>query len=334
MPKYLFNKLVRDKLPDLYVKQGQKAKIKRLEGNELWNALKSKFIEEAAELPSDMGDREATAGELADLLRVLKDTATLAGVTMAELEELDTVKTANRGGFLEGAYVETQELTDDDVLNAYFRKEPWRFPEVDTANFSVDSLVELSDTLGEMGNVDRATLLPGGRCETDSHHSFSLALTAYDICQKYCPELDANKVMRYALVHDLLEIITGDKDTLHLDEEGLKAKHKEEQAAMVKLRERLSDHPALLAVLEDYERLDSAEAATVYVLDKCSTTWTHFWDEGADIRSKMSKPIELDAHHNRQIAKIHARLRVEPPQVIYDIYEASHTKMKDDLFTK
>lgn len=332
MPKYRFRKLVREGLPQIYVELDQKADIRRLKSAEHWQALKAKFLEEVAELPADMTDKAELTTELADLLRVIKDVATLAGVNMADIEKADAVKTASKGTFLGGVYVETLELKDDDPWNDYYRKEPARFPEIGPRDFSVDSLVELSNTLGEMGNVDRATLLPGGRHETDSHHSFSLALIAYDICHTYCPELDANKVVQYALVHDLLEIITGDKDTLHLDEAGLKAKHKEERAAMVKLRSKLSSHPALLSTLESYERLNSAESATVYVLDKCSTTWTHFWDEGADIRSKMSKPIELDAHHNRQLAKIHERLHAEPPQVIYDIYEACHDKMCEELF--
>lgn len=332
MPKYLFRKLVRDKLPDLYIQRGQKPTLKQLRGDELWRALKAKLFEEADELPSDMADKATVTAELADLLRVIKDAATLAGVSMTEIEDADALKTAKSGGFLDGVYVETQELAEDDPLNAYFRKEPARFPELGLHSFSVDSLVELSDTLGEMGNVDRATLLPGGRHETDSHHSFSLALIAYDICHMYCPELDADKVVRYALVHDLLEIITGDQDTLMLDEAGLHAKHIEEQRAAAKLHKLLAKHPALLEAYEAYERLDSPEAATVYVLDKCSTTWTHFWDAGADIHSKMSKPKELDEHHDRQLTKIHTRLQAEPPQVIYDIYEASHQAMVQELF--
>lgn len=333
MPKFWFRKLVRDKLPEVYVELGQKADIRRVKGDELWRELKRKFIEEASELPKTMDDKEALKTELGDLLRVLKDSAAHAGVDFAEIEKADSEKTAKKGGFLEGAYVETVETKDDDPWNDYFRKEPWRFPEVKDEKPSIDSIITLSNELAGLGNIDRATLLPGGRNESDSHHSFSLALIAYDICQKYCPELDLDMVIRFALVHDLLEIITGDEDTLMLSPLQLHEKHQREQIAWQELEARLHDYPALLDDLRSYEKFDTPEAATIWVVDKTATIWTHFWDQGQSLHSRGAETrVNIDSWHDNQMDKLQKRLKVMPPQVILDIFESSHQKMKEELF--
>ncbi len=329
----MLGKLVRDRLPEMYAELDEVAELRRLKDDELWRALKQKFIEEASELPDSVGDKEALTSELADLLRVIKDAATLAGIDSRAIEEADTKKTAKKGGFLEGAYIETIELKDNDTWNDYYRSEPDRFPEVGARRPSVESLITLSDELAELGKIDRATLLPGGRNETDSHHSFSLALIAYDICKKYCPELDADLVVRFALVHDLLEIITGDEDTLSLNHQQLSAKHKRELAAWKELELRLANYPALLSTLKEYERLDTSEAATVYVLDKACTIWTHFWDNGDSLHSRGAKTRDdIDRWHATQMEKLHKRLHVMPPQVILDIFTDSHEKMRKELF--
>jgi putative hydrolase of HD superfamily len=211
-------------------------------------------------------------------------------------------------------------------MNQLVSRRPERTP-------PVESLITLSDELAELGKIDRATLLPGGRNEPDSHHSFSLALIAYDICKKYCPELDADLVVRYALVHDLLEIITGDEDTLRLTHAQLTEKHTREAEAMATLQRRFEQYPALLELLGNYEALDTPEAATVYVLDKTCTIWTHFWDAGANLHDRgVRTRAGIDTWYRTQQKKLDVRLKVQPPTVILTIFESSYKKMRKELF--
>ncbi len=78
---------------------------------------------------------------------------------------------------------------------------------------TVLEIIELSRLLGEFGQIKRMAKLPNGDDETDSHHSFSLALTAYELAAQFAPELDQRKILLYSLVHDLPELITGDVNT-------------------------------------------------------------------------------------------------------------------------
>lgn len=197
---------------------------------------------------------------------------------------------------------------------------------------NIQQVIRLSELLGEMGKVMRATHLPNGELESDSHHSFSLALVSYHIAITECPELDANKVMLFALAHDLLEIITGDEDTLHYTPEQHIAKQARESEAVHEFNELFADYPELKKAMHDYEKLDTPEAATVFVLDKACTTWT--WLHHPDMKSHavvrgINTKADVEAWMNRQRKKFAARLKVEPPRAVMNIYETSFNAMKE-----
>ncbi len=195
---------------------------------------------------------------------------------------------------------------------------------------NIDDIVKLSELLGEMGHVKRATKLPNHEDESDSHHSFSLALISYHIAATHCPELDASKVMLFALCHDLLEIITGDENTLHYTPEQHAAKHAKEQAALSEFDEVFAKYPELREAMYQYERLDTPEAATVFVLDKACTTWTHHPHRAEYARrNNIHTKEDVEAWAERQRVKFSDRLNAEPPKAILEIYEQSFVALKE-----
>ncbi len=196
---------------------------------------------------------------------------------------------------------------------------------------NIQEIVKLSELLGEMGKVKRATHLPNGEPESDSHHSFSLALIAYHIAKNDCPELDADKVMLFGLCHDLLEIITGDYDTLHFTRDQHAAKHADEKMALKEFDEIFAKYPELKNAMHEYDRLDSPEAASVFVLDKACTTWT--WLHHNDLEThktvrEITTKADVQAWADRQTQKFSNRLKVQPPQTILRVYEESFEALK------
>lgn len=135
-----------------------------------------------------------------------------------------------------------------------------------------------------------------------------------------------------ALVHDLLEIFTGDEDTLHMDEQALQSKHEREQGAMSEFNGAFEAYPELVALLSGYERLDTPEAATVYVLDKACATWTHHHDDGNHLRGKrqIRDPADLQGWRDRQHKKMVQRLHAQPPNVIFEIFEQSFKYLAEE----
>jgi len=195
-----------------------------------------------------------------------------------------------------------------------------------------DDVIDLAALLGPFDDIKRVTKLPTGSYESDSHHAFSLALTAYTIAQKYCPELDREKVMKFALVHDLLELITGDESTLHHTHEEHAAKKAREAEAAVEFKKMFAGFPTVTEDLEEYERLDTPEACFVYVLDKACTVWTHFFDAGTNLRDLgILKRSEIDSWYERLQKKIKGNLACEPPKVAYEILEQSFARMRAEL---
>jgi 5'-deoxynucleotidase YfbR-like HD superfamily hydrolase len=183
-----------------------------------------------------------------------------------------------------------------------------------------------------MGLVKRATQLPNGEAEPDSHHSFSLALVAYHIVKTECPELNADKVLLFALCHDLLEIITGDDDTLHFTPEQHIAKHAKEQVSLKEFDTVFAHYPELKNAMYEYEKLNTPEAATVFVLDKACTTWT--WLHHRNVKSHsvergITKKVDVERWADRQRAKFQSRLKVQPPRKILDVYEQSFEALKE-----
>jgi 5'-deoxynucleotidase YfbR-like HD superfamily hydrolase len=195
---------------------------------------------------------------------------------------------------------------------------------------NIKDIIALSDIIAEMGNIKRAVQLPNKEHESDSHHSFSLALIAYQICKKECPELDIDKVVLFALTHDLLEIITGDEVTLYYTKEQFRQKAKREKAALKEFEQLFEKYPDLKTAFHEYEPLDTKEAATVFVLDKACTTWTQHAHHAENAKNmNIHTKQDVVGWADRQRAKINERLNIAPPQRILEIYEESFNALKE-----
>ena len=102
MPVY--NKLVRDKIPEIIMKSGKTAHCHVLDNNEYIAELDRKLNEECAEYQSDK-----SIEELADMLEVMYAIAEVKGYSVAELERVRLEKAEKRGGFSERIFLEQVE---------------------------------------------------------------------------------------------------------------------------------------------------------------------------------------------------------------------------------
>jgi predicted house-cleaning noncanonical NTP pyrophosphatase (MazG superfamily) len=89
-----YNKLVRDKIPEIIEKSGSKAIIHNLSKEEYLAALDVKLNEEVAEYQKDK-----SIEEMADVLEVLQAICVARGYTLDQLEEKRKVKGIERGRF-------------------------------------------------------------------------------------------------------------------------------------------------------------------------------------------------------------------------------------------
>jgi len=102
MPVY--NKLVRDKIPDIIRNDNKKFTTKILDEKQYTIELKKKLKEELEEYLLASDDFEAL-GELADILELIRTLSETHGENFAKVEQVRQEKAKKRGGFKERIFL-------------------------------------------------------------------------------------------------------------------------------------------------------------------------------------------------------------------------------------
>lgn len=101
-----YDKLVRDRIPEIIREGGNSCTVRVLSGGEYLQRVDAKLDEELAEYHKDQN-----VEELADLLEVIYAAARARGCSPQELERLRVEKAQRRGGFEKGLLL--LEVTED-----------------------------------------------------------------------------------------------------------------------------------------------------------------------------------------------------------------------------
>ncbi|WP_066371874.1 nucleoside triphosphate pyrophosphohydrolase [Neobacillus fumarioli] len=102
MPVY--NKLVRDKIPQIIEAGGKTFAMRTLSGEEYRQELRKKSFEELEEYMNAKDDVTAVE-ELADLLEIIHALAECHGATIEQVEAVRAEKAEKRGGFQEKIFL-------------------------------------------------------------------------------------------------------------------------------------------------------------------------------------------------------------------------------------
>lgn len=104
------------------------------------------------------------------------------------------------------------------------------------------------------------------KCESVADHSFSVALLAITIIEKYKLDYDVLKCMKMAIIHELGEIYAGDYTPY--DNITKEDKHIKEKEAVKKVIESLDFDNDFLNLWEEYEKRESKEAKFIKNIDE------------------------------------------------------------------
>lgn len=102
MPMY--NKLVRDLIPEIIEASGKKCVTRIVEQEEYLEEIKKKMQEEALEFKESASEKEAIE-ELADILELVYAAIHKLDVSYEQLEQIRAQKKEQRGGFSKGIYL-------------------------------------------------------------------------------------------------------------------------------------------------------------------------------------------------------------------------------------
>ncbi len=95
-----YNKLVRDRIPEIIEKNGEEPLVETLEDERFYDELLKKLQEEVDEF---LGSGEIE--ELADVMEVIRKVLEMKGKDMVYLEEVRIEKAERRGGFDQKIYL-------------------------------------------------------------------------------------------------------------------------------------------------------------------------------------------------------------------------------------
>jgi predicted house-cleaning noncanonical NTP pyrophosphatase (MazG superfamily) len=90
----IFNKAIRDKIPEIIENDGYSCNVKVLSDEEFLIEIEKKLSEEVSEYQADKNPEE-----LADILEVIYRIAKLRGLSKEELEKIRIKKNEERGAF-------------------------------------------------------------------------------------------------------------------------------------------------------------------------------------------------------------------------------------------
>jgi 5'-deoxynucleotidase YfbR-like HD superfamily hydrolase len=133
---------------------------------------------------------------------------------------------------------------------------------------SVERIGELQQFVANFSKVMRVpALLDTGRLENDVDHSYALALTCWFLAPKIAPELNLEKIFKYALSHDIVEIYAGDTFVFAKAEE-VGTKSDREDAALEQLYKDWPDFTEMVDHAKGYKEKVDEEARFVKAVDK------------------------------------------------------------------
>lgn len=181
---------------------------------------------------------------------------------------------------------------------------------------------QLSDIFSQVERVPRGS---SGERENDVEHSFMLATVAPNLARIIRPSLNEGTIRLYALVHDMLEIETGDVATFSTSHQELVEKEHLEQAAMEALLPKLP--PIEAEALIAYEEQADPESRFVRMVDKILPVTLDIVGQGVRVVEEdygINNLRSLESSHDKLVTKLDTMFGEEFPELVDTYVTLAH----------
>ncbi len=168
---------------------------------------------------------------------------------------------------------------------------------VDELKFSntMENLKELFDFVrmtNDFKKIDRdISSSVGLKYENDAEHSYQLAMVSWYIATIENSNLSIEKILKYALIHDLPETYAGDTPLYTSNDIHLDNKSDREKKSIAKLEKEFSNFIDLHTWIKKYEEREDDESKFVYAVDKFLPVISIYLDKG---HAWKTHKIDLD----------------------------------------
>lgn len=133
----------------------------------------------------------------------------------------------------------------------------------------IDSLGNVQKLINDFSEVKRSLYVAGkDEWGNDVLHSMSVAFLAWRIYDILALDIDLEKILKYAMIHDLVEIYAGDVNA-YADPAAREKKKRSEAASLKRIaKDMAGDFPDLAPLIQHYEDKDDEESLFVWSVDK------------------------------------------------------------------
>lgn len=104
--------------------------------------------------------------------------------------------------------------------------------------------------------------------DNDVEHSYRVAMLCWMIADEYSLKLNTDKVIKYALVHDLVEIYAGDVSIYKNHANAQKNKDLKEHKSLLRLKKEFPKLKSFWKIIDAYEKRKDEESKFVYLIEK------------------------------------------------------------------
>lgn len=167
--------------------------------------------------------------------------------------------------------MDNNNILKDKINSNYIKQESFynKYKNIEINN----DLIKFYFQFNHLKNIYRQGWLKGllenpdaSKIESVADHSWSVALLAISVIEKYKLDYDITKCMKLAIIHELGEIYAGDytpRDNIDSDE-----KHKLERDAIEKILATISFENDFLELWEEFENQETKESIFIKQIDK------------------------------------------------------------------
>jgi putative hydrolase of HD superfamily len=160
--------------------------------------------------------------------------------------------------------------------------------------------------------------------ENDSEHGYQLAMVAMYVIEQDNLPLDTYKAMSLAIVHDVLEVHSGDTPVFGVTA-ALDTKEDRERQALVELKRQWPNLSLMHELIDEYESKSTDESKFIYALDKLVPMLNNYLDNGRNWKRQK-------ATLNHVISVKIGKIDIDPTVNGYYIKTLELLRERPDLF--
>jgi 5'-deoxynucleotidase YfbR-like HD superfamily hydrolase len=174
-------------------------------------------------------------------------------------------------------------------------------------------LTDIQQLVVDVSKIERRHYRPlTDARENVAEHSMSVATLAWFLHNHISSKTDINLIIKYAIVHDFVEVHAGDINTF-ATAKARAQKEVREQESLEKIAIEFGAFPDMVATMRAYQAMDDNAARFVWTVDKIQQLimgrmddWRAYYEQNIDLGMFDAKMAELLAKASPELKNIYA----------------------------